>query len=182
MELKSCFNGRLIIETGDITKKKVDAIVNAANTSLMGGGGVDGAIHRAGGPSILNECKTIRETKYPNGLPIGEAVETRGGQLAASYIIHTVGPIWRDGSANESQLLLNAYKNSLDLAKKLKVKSIAFPAISTGVYRFPKDKAAQIVFPLLENYLNNNELPEVISLVFFDTRDGELFLQSIKEC
>ena len=129
MELQSFLNDRLIVETGDITKKEVDAIVNAANSSLMGGGGVDGAIHRAGGSEILKECKKIREEKYPDGLPVGEAVYTGAGKLPAKYVIHTVGPVWYGGKRGEPKLLQNAYLNSMKMAKKLGITSIAFPAI-----------------------------------------------------
>ena len=124
---------------GDITKIKVDAIVNAANTSLLGGGGVDGAIHRAGGKTILEQCIKIREKQ--GGCKVGEAVLTGAGELPAKYVIHTVGPIWRGGNQNEDRLLSNAYRNSLQLAAENKVESISFPNISTGVYHFPKESS-----------------------------------------
>src|SRR5215217_6271061 len=127
--------GRTELVRGDITQMRVDAIVNAANTSLLGGGGVDGAIHRAGGPSILQECIKIRETQ--GGCPVGEAVVTTAGYLQAKYVIHTVGPIWNGGRGQERQLLANCYRNSLLIAVQNKVRSIAFPNISTGVYHFP---------------------------------------------
>ncbi len=148
---------------GDITKISVDAIVNAANTSLLGGGGVDGAIHLASGPQLLKACKEIREKEYPKGLPIGEAVITPGYLLPSKYVIHTVGPIWRGGNSNEEELLSNCYTNSLILATKHNLKTIAFPAISTGVYRFPKDLASKIAKDTVERYLENEtSLEEVI--------------------
>ncbi len=170
------FGGRITVKIGDITEEVVDAIVNAANSSLMGGGGVDGAIHRKGGPAILEECKNIRKTKYPDGLPTGEAVYTTAGNLKAKYVIHTVGPIWNGGKSGEERLLRNSYLNSLTLAKNLGCKSIAFPAISTGVYGYPKELAAMVVTNLLEDYIKNNETPEEIRLVFFSDSDYEIFL------
>lgn len=148
---------------GDITKLSVDAIVNAANTSLLGGGGVDGAIHLASGPELLNTCKEIREKEYPNGLPVGEAVITPGFLLPSKYVIHTVGPVWKDGNSNEEELLSNCYTNSLELATKHNLKTIAFPAISTGVYRFPKELASKIAIETVEKYIENETtLEEVI--------------------
>lgn len=133
---------RIEIVKGDITTMQVDAIVNAANTSLLGGGGVDGAIHRAGGPEILEQCRKIIAAQ--GGCSIGEAVITTAGKLSAKYVIHTVGPVWNGGSKGEEDLLANCYRNSLRLADEHNVQTIAFPAISTGVYRFPIDKATQI--------------------------------------
>jgi O-acetyl-ADP-ribose deacetylase len=176
MELKSFFNKRLIIETGDLTKKKVGAIVNAANSSLMGGGGVDGAIHRAGGPEIHKECKKLRNETYHGGLPTGEAVYTTGGNLPAQYVIHTVGPVWYGGKKGEPGLLGAAYKNSLDLAKKLGVKDIAFPAISTGVYGYPKEDAAVTVYTTVKKFLAHNSVPGTIYLVFFNKLDADIFI------
>jgi len=148
---------------GDITKISVDAIVNAANTSLLGGGGVDGAIHLASGPQLLNACKEIREKEYPSGLPTGEAVITPGYLLPSKYVIHTVGPIWRGGNSNEEELLSNCYTNSLELATKHNLKTIAFPAISTGAYGYPKDLASKIAKETVERYLENEtSLEEVI--------------------
>ncbi|MEM1726681.1 MAG: O-acetyl-ADP-ribose deacetylase, partial [Candidatus Bathyarchaeia archaeon] len=123
---------------------ETDAIVNAANPSLMGGGGVDGAIHRKGGPKILEECKRIRATEYPDGLPTGKAVITTGGNLKAKYVIHTVGPVWRGGKSGEAELLAEAYRNSLKLAVSKGIKTIAFPSISTGAYGYPIDEASRI--------------------------------------
>ncbi|MBN1411188.1 MAG: O-acetyl-ADP-ribose deacetylase [Spirochaetales bacterium] len=173
-------NGRLIVETGDITEKNVDAVVNAANSSLMGGGGVDGAIHRRGGPEIKAECKTIRQTSYPDGLPAGEAVHTTAGELPAKYVIHTVGPIWKDGQANESEILSNAYRNSLQQASTLKLGSIAFPAISTGIYGYPREKAARVAFDSINDFLEKNDIPEKVFLVFYSELDAQIFLDSIR--
>ena len=150
---------------GDITKQDVDAIVNAANSSLMGGGGVDGAIHRAGGPKILEECKEI--VKKINFLPTGEAVITTGGNLKAKYVIHTVGPIYRGGNNNESQLLANAYKNSLKLGKKHGIKTIAFPSISTGAYRYPLEEAAEIALKTIIDFIKNENHYEKVKMVLF---------------
>jgi len=135
---------RVEIKVGDLTVERVDVIVNAANSSLLGGGGVDGAIHRAGGPEILAECRRLRETRFPQGLPTGEAVITTGGRLPARHVIHTVGPVWHGGNANEPELLARCYRTSLALAEQQGLKSIAFPAISTGVYGYPKQQAAEI--------------------------------------
>jgi O-acetyl-ADP-ribose deacetylase (regulator of RNase III) len=173
-------NDRLEIISGDITKLQVDAIVNAANSSLLGGGGVDGAIHRAGGPEILTECRKIRETVYPEGMPAGNAVITGAGRLPAQYIIHTVGPVWHGGANQEDAILQSAYRNSLDLAAESNVRSIAFPAISTGVYGFPKERAAGIVYRTITDFLEKNNLPEKVVLCFYSESDRYLFQRSIK--
>src|SRR5436309_9102267 len=135
---------QLELTRGDITKEAVDAIVNAANSSLMGGGGVDGAIHRAGGPEILAACRRIRETTWPDGLPTGEAAITTGGRLPARYVIHTVGPIYGQHGGEEARLLAACYENSIAIAAKAGLRTIAFPAISTGVYGYPKQEAARV--------------------------------------
>lgn len=158
---------------GDITKLEVDAIVNAANSTLMGGGGVDGAIHRAGGSAILEECKKIRNTD--GGCPTGEAVITTGGKLPAKFVIHTVGPIWHGGNLGEEKLLSNAYQNSLELAEQHKLKSIAFPAISTGVYKFPKDRAAAIAVREVHQFLEDNSYLEKVIFCCFDDENYELY-------
>jgi O-acetyl-ADP-ribose deacetylase (regulator of RNase III) len=176
--MKSFFDKRLWVETGDITALDIDAIVNAANSSLMGGGGVDGAIHRAGGPAILEECQKIRREVWPDGLPAGKAVITRGGGLKARWVIHTVGPVWHGGSQGEDELLAGAYRNSIALAEEKGLSSIAFPAISTGVYGFPRDRAAGIVAALLEKYFAATPGLREIRLVFFSARDAETFLAS----
>lgn len=154
---------------GDITQMDVDAIVNAANESLLGGGGVDGAIHRAAGPQLLEECRTI------GGCPTGEARITKGYNLKARYVIHTVGPIWRGGQHNETLLLRHAYVNSLKLAQKHGLKSIAFPNISTGVYHFPKQSAAQIAIRAVMEFTAKNHLPERIVFVCFDQENYSIY-------
>ena len=176
--MRTFFNDHLIVETGDITLAEVDAIVNAANSSLMGGGGVDGAIHWKGGQAILDECIKIRENEWTGGLPTGKAVITTGGKLKARFVIHTVGPVWHGGNRNEDELLADAYKNSIALAEANGLASIAFPAISTGVYGFPKERAAQIVFRILKDYFAENPVLQQIRLVFFSANDMELFIKS----
>jgi len=163
---------------GDITKQKVDAIVNAANTSLLGGGGVDGAIHRAGGPAILEECKQIRAKQ--GGCATGEAVITTGGLLPAKYVIHTVGPVWNGGHKGEPQLLANCYRNSLQLAVKHGVKTIAFPNISTGIYHFPKPEAAAIAIKEVQEFMaKDNPMNEII-FVCFDEENYSLYKERLK--
>lgn len=155
---------------GDITEMETDAIVNAANSSLMGGGGVDGAIHRKGGPKILEECKKIRATEWPKGLPVGKAVITTAGNLKAKYVIHTVGPIWRGGNYGEAELLAQAYQNSLKLAVAKGLKSIAFPAISTGAYGYPVEAACQIALTAVKAFLQKeNSLHEVVFVLFSES-------------
>lgn len=151
---------------GDITKIEADAIVNAANSSLLGGGGVDGAIHRAGGKEILEECRKI--VAKQGGCKTGEAVMTTAGNLPAKYVIHTVGSVWNGGSENEEELLANSYFNSLQLAMKNNCKTVAFPSISTGVYGFPKDKAAKIAVKTISNFIEKNDVFDEIILVSFD--------------
>jgi O-acetyl-ADP-ribose deacetylase len=153
----------------DITKLEVDAIVNAANKSLLGGGGVDGAIHRAAGDELLEECKTL------NGCETGEAKITKGYQLPAKFIIHTVGPVWHGGTNNEPELLANCYKNSLQRAVENNIKTIAFPNISTGVYAFPKDKAAQIAINTVSDFLKNNKKIEKVYFICFDNENYNLY-------
>ena len=159
------------LKSGDITKLKVDALVNAANSSLLGGGGVDGAIHRAGGPGILKECKEIRN-EYGK-CQTGKAVITNAGELPAKKVIHTVGPVWHGGPNNEVELLKNSYLNSLKLAEEHKIKSIAFPNISTGVYGFPKDRAAQIAVETVQNF-KSKFINEVL-FVCFDDENYQLY-------
>ena len=175
--VESFLAGRVLVLVGDITKQDVTAIVNAANSSLLGGGGVDGAIHSAGGPQILEECKRIRKTTYPNGLPTGEAVITSGGNLPAKHVIHTVGPIYGQDPEHQSQLLAACYQNSLLLAQQHAVSSIAFPSISTGVFGYPKIEAAQVSSAAIKQFLAANEQIEQVRLVFFQDRDARVFLQ-----
>src|ERR1043165_8148185 len=141
---RTFLDGRVAVVVGDITKQDVEAIVNAANSSLLGGGGVDGAIHRAGGPAILEECREIRRTRFPQGLPTGEAVVTTGGNLPALYVIHRVGPLHAAHEGREAELLANCYHNSLTLAVEKHVTSVAFPSIATGVYEYPRAEAAVV--------------------------------------
>lgn len=157
------------LQKGDITKLKVDAIVNAANSSLMGGGGVDGAIRRAGGPIILEECMQIRNRQ--GGCKTGEAVITTGGNLSAKKVIHTVGPVSNGGKNNEAALLANCYKNSLQLAADNHLKTIAFPNISTGVYGYPKEEAASIAVDAVKSFIDAN--PSALDEVIFICYDGE---------
>ena len=157
---------RIQIVKGDITKMNVDAIVNAANTSLLGGGGVDGAIHRAGGSEILEDCRKI--VARQGGCKVGEAVVTTAGKLPAKFVIHTVGPVWNGGTNNEDQKLTNCYINSLKLAVANECKSIAFPGISTGIYKFPKERAAQVAIQTITEFLKDHQSPEQVILVCFD--------------
>lgn len=166
---------RLSIVKGDIVKAKTDAIVNAANTSLLGGGGVDGAIHRAAGPELLAECETL------NGCRTGEAKITKGYKLKAKYVIHTPGPIWRGGKWGEEDLLANCYRNCLSLAKTYGVRSIAFPSISTGVYRFPVAQAARIAVREILAFLEQDDTMEQVVLVCFDEKTKEAYLGALAE-
>jgi O-acetyl-ADP-ribose deacetylase (regulator of RNase III) len=175
----SLLDGKVIVTTGDITKQEVDIVVNAANSSLMGGGGVDGAIHARGGPSILDECKKIRSTAYPDGLPTGEAVETTAGNMPAQWVVHTVGPVWKGGGNNEDGLLANCYQNSLDIAFRLGAQTIAFPAISTGVYGFPKPRAAGISYTAVEEKIREKD-DITVYFVFFSQGDMDVFLENIE--
>ena len=171
-------DGRVVVAVGDITAQRVDAIVNAANSSLMGGGGVDGAIHRRGGPQILEECRQIRRDKYPEGLPTGKAVITTGGNLSARHVIHTVGPIYGRHDGSEAELLEACYKNSLALAVERGLRTIAFPAISTGIFGYPRNEAAAVVSQALEEFLASDNSIEEIRLVFFSPGGAELFLSN----
>ncbi len=165
---------RFSILKGDIVKAKTEAIVNAANTSLLGGGGVDGAIHRAAGKELLEECKTL------GGCKTGEAKITQGYKLKASYVIHTPGPIWRGGKWKEDVLLKNCYENSLQLAKAHGIKTIAFPSISTGVYRFPVEQAAKIAVETICEYLKTDTFFEQVLMICFDQETAETYLAAQK--
>jgi len=158
-------HGKLILVEGDITKQKVDAIVNAANSSLMGGGGVDGAIHRAGGPAILEECKII--VKRIGRLPPGQAVMTTGGNLPAKHVIHTVGPVWSGGGRKEAGTLASCYRESLKLAKKHGLKTVAFPSISTGAYGYPIEDAASVALKTIIDFLDKEEGIEQVTMVLW---------------
>jgi O-acetyl-ADP-ribose deacetylase (regulator of RNase III) len=163
---------------GDITVQEVDAIVNAANSSLMGGGGVDGAIHRAGGPAILEECRAIRQRQ--GRLPTGEAVITTAGRMPSKHVIHTVGPVWHGGGSNEDELLANAYRNSLALAGASGCRTVAFPSISTGVYSFPIERAARIALRTLIEGIPEHDLDEV-RMVLFAAADLDVYAAALDE-
>ncbi|SHE52824.1 O-acetyl-ADP-ribose deacetylase (regulator of RNase III), contains Macro domain [Desulfofundulus australicus DSM 11792] len=163
----------LRLMVGDITRQDTEAIVNAANSSLMGGGGVDGAIHRAGGPQILEECKQI--VARQGSLPTGQAVITTGGNLKARYVIHTVGPIWSGGNRGEDELLHNAYYNSLSLAREKGIKSISFPSISTGAYRFPIERAATIALKTVRDFILENDFFTEVRFVLFREDDFKVY-------
>jgi len=181
--MDACIIGRtrLILVQGDITEQRVDAIVNAANGSLLGGGGVDGAIHRRGGPEILAECRALRAGRYRHGLPTGEAVATTAGRLPARRVIHTVGPVWEGGDHGEARLLAAAYRNSLEVARVEGLRAVAFPAISTGVYGYPKGEAARIA---LESALGVvREHPDAfdeLRFVLFSSADLELYRGTLR--
>jgi len=173
---------RISIILGDITDQETEAIVNAANSTLMGGGGVDGAIHRRGGLQILEECRRIRSTEWPEGLPTGKAVITSGGSLKARHVIHTVGPIWHGGTQGEPELLADAYRNSLSLAVSQGLRTISFPSISTGAYGYPVNKASQIALTTVREFLKSeNNLDEVV-FVLFSKHDVEIYEKAAKEC
>lgn len=166
---------RVRLVMGDITRQETDAVVNAANSSLMAGGGVDGAIHRAGGPAILSECMEVRRTRYPDGLPTGEAVMTGGGGLKARHVIHTVGPVWRGGGSEEERLLEAAYRNSLRVAVENGLKSLAFPSISTGAYGYPVEKAARTAVKTVKAFIEGNPSLDEVVFVLYSERDYEVY-------
>lgn len=167
---------RLTVKVGDITQEEVDAVVNAANSSLLGGGGVDGAIHRAGGPEILAACRELRATRYPEGLPVGEAAITTGGQLAAAYVIHTVGPVYGRHAGAEPALLAACYENAMAVAADHALHSLAYPAISTGVYGYPKEEAARVAHEAVQRALARHPIIGEVRLVFFSEADARIYL------
>jgi len=175
--LASFLQNQVHVVVGDITSQSVDAIVNAANSTLLGGGGVDGAIHRRGGPQILEECRKLRSSRFPQGLPMGEAVITTAGDLSAKYVIHTVGPVCRGSSEPNAERLAACYRNSLILAAEHNLRSVAFPAISTGAYGYPREQAAPVVSSTIESFLSKSASIKAISLVFFDSTDAQIFLR-----
>lgn len=166
---------RIQVILGDITKPEVDVIVNAANNTLLGGGGVDGAIHRAAGPQLLEECRKL------NGCETGKAKITKGYKLPAKYVIHTVGPIWRGGNANEDELLASCYRTSLQLAVEKNIKTIAFPSISTGAYRFPVKRAAEIAMLEITEFLRDNESIEKVYMVCFDKKAMDAYSEALSK-
>ncbi|MBK8194374.1 MAG: O-acetyl-ADP-ribose deacetylase [Lewinellaceae bacterium] len=171
---------KITVVRGDITKITTDAIVNAANSSLLGGGGVDGAIHRAGGPQILEDCMRIRARQ--GGCPTGEAVITTGGKLPARYVIHTVGPVYRDGTQGEPELLASCYRNVLRLAIENGLKTVAFPNISTGIYGYPKAEAAAVAIQTTKAYIAENQGSlEEISFVCFDEENYALYCERLSD-
>jgi len=175
---KKIGKSRLTLVRGDITQAETEAIVNAANSSLMGGGGVDGAIHRAGGPKILEECKAIVARQGRCGT--GEAVITSGGNLKARYVIHTVGPVWSGGGRNERELLSDAYRNSLRFAKENHIRSISFPSVSTGAYRFPIEEAAGIALSTVRDFLTEHPMDEV-RFVLFSENDLKVYEDAFRK-
>lgn len=168
-------NSILSLIKGDITLEETDAIVNAANSRLAGGGGVDGAIHMAGGPKIMEECRKI------GGCPTGQAVMTNGGNLKAKYVIHTVGPIYRDGKHGEPELLASAYRNSLKLAAGKGIRSISFPSISTGAYGYPIDEAAKIALQTVIDFIKLHKTPTMVRFVLFSDKDLKVYEEALRE-
>jgi O-acetyl-ADP-ribose deacetylase (regulator of RNase III) len=171
-------NSTLEIVLNDITEMSTDAIVNAANSSLLGGGGVDGAIHRKGGKTILEECKNIRLLKYPNGLPTGDAIITSAGNLKAKFIIHTVGPIWKGGMFKEKEFLKKAYESSLELASKKRLNSISFPSISTGTYNYPTKEASLVALKTIINFLQKKSINIKVFFVLYSERTFKIYLNT----
>lgn len=172
---------KICLVQGDMTDQNTDAIVNAANSTLMGGGGVDGAIHRKGGPKILEECKRIRATEWLDGLPTGKAVITSEGNLKAKHVIHTVGPVWRGGIRGEPELLAEAYLNSLRLAVSKGLKTMAFPSVSTGAYRYPIEKASRIALTTVKEFLEKEDKLDKVVFVSFTKHDLEICKEVAKE-
>lgn len=167
--------GKIEVVLGDITRQQLDAIVNAANCSLLGGGGVDGAIHRAAGPELLAECRGL------NGCRTGEAKITKGYRLPAKYVIHTPGPVWHGGGNNEEALLASCYRSCLELAAENGCRTVGFPSISTGVYRFPLERAARIAMSSIGAFLKENSQPELVRMVCFDRNTMEYYERALAE-
>lgn len=174
-------NAKVCLVQGDITDMETDAVVNAANSSLMGGGGVDGAIHRRGGPSILEQCKRLRAREWPGGLPAGKAAVTTGGNLKAKCVIHTVGPVWRGGNQGEPELLAEAYRNSLKLAVSKGLKTVAFPSLSTGAYGYPIEQASRIALATVKDFLEREDNLDRVVFVLFSRDDLEVYVDAEKE-
>ena len=166
---------KISVLVGGITQQKVDAVVNAANRELTGGSGVNGAIHKAGGPEINRFCQKLRETKYPNGLPVGQSAITPGGKLPAKWIIHTVGPMYGQHDGKEAEMLTSCYRTALELAQSHKLESIAFPAISTGVYGYPPEEAARVASQAVRGTLQSLKSIHEIRFVFFSERELKIF-------
>jgi O-acetyl-ADP-ribose deacetylase len=165
---------------GDITDQPVDAVVNAANSSLMGGGGVDGAIHRRGGPAIFEECERIRREEWPGGLPTGKAVITTGGSLKARYVIHTVGPVWSGGRAGKSVSLAECYASSLQIAVQRGLKSVAFPSISTGAYGYPIREASRTALKAVKSYVEREGAPAEVMFVLYSENDFKTYMEALE--
>jgi O-acetyl-ADP-ribose deacetylase (regulator of RNase III) len=173
MARSEAFQNRIRVELGDITHLSVDAIVNAANASLLGGGGVDGAIHRAAGPELLAECRLL------GGCPPGEARLTRGYRLPARHVIHTVGPVWRGGEAGEPEILARCYRSCLAITHERVFRTIAFPAIATGIYGYPREQAARIALAEVTTHLVEDEIPETVIFVCFDEATGRAYTTAL---
>jgi O-acetyl-ADP-ribose deacetylase (regulator of RNase III) len=174
-------NATLELIKDDITNISADVLVNAANETLLGGGGVDAAIHNKGGPKILQECKRLREKEWPDGLPTGNAVITTAGNLKAKNVIHTVGPIWHGGLHDEAKLLRRSYWNSLKLAAAHELKSVAFPSISTGTYRYPTEEASHIAIKAIKDYLEIEGKIEKVTMVLFSQRDLDIYTKAVQK-
>jgi O-acetyl-ADP-ribose deacetylase (regulator of RNase III) len=173
---------RVTLVRGDITAQAVDAIVNAANSTLLGGGGVDGAIHRKGGPSIKEECRALRSTRYPDGLPAGNAAVTGAGALPARWVIHTVGPVWRGGAEGEAALLASAYSRALEEAAAAGARTVAFPAISTGAYGYPLEEATRTAIHAIGDFLRAQaEALDEVRLVTFSAGDEVVYRRALEE-
>jgi O-acetyl-ADP-ribose deacetylase (regulator of RNase III) len=173
---------RVTLVRGDITAQTVDAIVNAANSTLLGGGGVDGAIHRKGGPAILEECRALRRTRYPDGLPTGEAVVTGGGDLPAGRVVHAVGPVWRGGGEGEERLLASAYTRSLEEAAAAGARTLAFPALSTGAYGYPIEAATRTALAAVAGYVRANpQAFDEVRFVVFSAEDEDVYAAALAE-